>query len=245
MEMCNRPQATKQQRSGITWRKKKNKQNNNKQNKKRKKKEEGKGKKESALLKKCLGKNLGVKFLPPFLKKKNILFFFRNFEAKIRPFGEGVAIYIYIYKKTREGCGCLWDAFGGSRGSGVNKSARERIGRQNLSQKVPSKKGSLGVIFSPRNYRQNAHSKSANFEGRHSGGHLLGRPLLFTSERKTPGRVSGKVLGNFSQHSRNATNSKISGTGKGKPAANLGSTLPGPCPNLPCGVFFEIDSSSP
>ena len=66
--------------------------------------------------------------------------------------------------------------------SGVNKSARERIGRQNLSQKVPSKKGSLGVIFSPRNYRENAHSKSANFEGRHSGGHLLGRPLLFTSD---------------------------------------------------------------
>ena len=53
--------------------------------------------------------------------------------------------------------------------SGVNKSARERIGRQNLSQKVPSKKGSLGVIFSPRNCRENAHSKSANFEGRHSG----------------------------------------------------------------------------
>ena len=68
--------------------------------------------------------------------------------------------------------------------SGVNKSARERIGRQNLSQKVPSKKASLGVIFSPRNYRENAHSKSANFEGRHSGGHLLGRPLLFTSDSK-------------------------------------------------------------
>ena len=121
----------------------------------------------------------------------------------------------------------------------VNKSARERIGRQNLSQKVPSKKGSLGVqtlppggaarwrhggdksehvpraeepdvpvsydspgvarpgegrlrvignaevpaiLFSPRTYRKNAHSKSANFEGRHSGGHLLGRPLLFTPE---------------------------------------------------------------
>ena len=47
--------------------------------------------------------------------------------------------------------------------SGVNKSARERIGRQNFSQKVPSKKGSLGVIFSPRNYRENAHSKSAKF----------------------------------------------------------------------------------
>ena len=66
--------------------------------------------------------------------------------------------------------------------SGVNKSARERIGHQKLSQKVPSKKGSLGVIFSPRNYRESAHSKSANFEGRHSGGHLLGRPLLFTSD---------------------------------------------------------------
>ena len=64
----------------------------------------------------------------------------------------------------------------------MNKSARERIRRQNLSQKVPSKKGSLGVIFSPRNYRENAHSKSANFEGRHSGGHLLGRPLLFTCD---------------------------------------------------------------
>ena len=31
---------------------------------------------------------------------------------------------------------------------GSEQSARERIGRQNLSQKVPSKKGSLGVIFS-------------------------------------------------------------------------------------------------
>ena len=66
--------------------------------------------------------------------------------------------------------------------SRVNKSARGRIGRQNLSQKVPSKKGSLGVMFSPRNYRENPHSKSAKFEGRHSGGHLLGRPLLFTSD---------------------------------------------------------------
>ena len=60
--------------------------------------------------------------------------------------------------------------------SEVNKSARERTGRQNLSQKVPSKKGSLGVIFSPSNQRENAPSKSANFEARRSGGHLLGRP---------------------------------------------------------------------
>ena len=37
--MCNRIQATRQQRSGITWRKKKKKkQNNNKPNKKRRKK---------------------------------------------------------------------------------------------------------------------------------------------------------------------------------------------------------------
>ena len=47
----------------------------------------------------------------------------------------------------------------------------------NLSCLVPS---------CPRlsSYRENAHPKSANFEGRHSGGHLLGRPLLFTSEDK-------------------------------------------------------------
>ena len=44
--------------------------------------------------------------------------------------------------------------------------------------------------------------------------------------------------------SPNPTHSRIWGTGKGKPAGNLGSTLPGPCPHLPCGVFFEIDSSS-
>ena len=49
----------------------------------------------------------------------------------------------------------------------------------------PLQKGVFGShIFSPRNYRENAHSKSANFEGRHSGGHLLGRPLLFTSDRR-------------------------------------------------------------
>ena len=42
----------------------------------------------------------------------------------------------------------------------------------------------------------------------------------------------------------NDTNSRISGTGKGKPAGNLGLALPGPCPNLPCGVFFEVDSFS-
>ena len=51
-------------------------------------------------------------------------------------------------------------------------------------------------------------------------------------------------IAGFFPESPNAANSRISGTGKGKPAGNLGSTLPGPCPHLPCGVFFEIDSSS-
>ena len=53
--------------------------------------------------------------------------------------------------------------------------------------------------------------------------------------RESPGKIAGKFF---------PTNSRISGIGKGKPAGNLGSTLPGPCPYLPCGVFFEIDSSS-
>ena len=61
--------------------------------------------------------------------------------------------------------------------------------------------------------------------------------------RKTPGKSRENCWKKIPE-SRNATNSMISGTGKGKPAANLGSTLPGPCPHLPCGVFFEIDSSS-
>ena len=61
--------------------------------------------------------------------------------------------------------------------------------------------------------------------------------------RKVPGKVRENCWKIFLE-SPNATNSRISGTGKGKPARNLGSTLPGPCPHLPCGVFFEIDSSS-
>ena len=88
-------------------------------------------------------------------------------------------------QKNREIASAFW---GYPQKSGVNKSARERRGRQNLSQKVPSKKGSLGVIFSPRNYRENAHSKFANFEGRRSGGHMLGRPLLLTSEKTQEAR---------------------------------------------------------
>ena len=117
MEMCNRIQATKQQRSGITWRKKKNKQNNNKQNKKRRKKkttirrgirqEEKKkkkknkkknGKKKVHYSKNVLVKIWGSNFYRHFFEKKYyFLAFFWNFDTKIRPFGEGVAIYIYIY----------------------------------------------------------------------------------------------------------------------------------------------------
>ena len=58
--------------------------------------------------------------------------------------------------------------------------------------------------------------------------------------RESPGKIAGKLF----PESRNATNSGISGTRKGQPAGNLGTTLPGPRPNLPCGMFFEIDSSS-
>ena len=61
--------------------------------------------------------------------------------------------------------------------------------------------------------------------------------------RKVPGKFREncwKILAG----SRNATNSRTSGTRKGKPAGNLGSTLPEPCRHLPCGVFFEIDSCS-
>ena len=66
---------------------------------------------------------------------------------------------------------------------------------------------------------------------------LLGVP------EENSGKVPGKLLGKCSE-SQNATNSRISGNGKGKPVGNLGSSLPGPCPHLPCGVFLEIDSSS-
>ena len=57
--------------------------------------------------------------------------------------------------------------------------------------------------------------------------------------RETLGKIAGK---NFPE-SRNASNSRILGTGKGKPVGNLRSTLPRPCPHLPCVVVFEIDSS--
>ena len=108
---------------------------------------------------------------------------------------------VHSKQKAQEGKEWLCPNFGheDSSGpkSGVNKSAREQIGRQNLSQKVPSKKGSLGVIFSPRNYRENAHSKSTNFEGRHSGGHLLGRPLCLLPTKgikhRFPHELCGKI----------------------------------------------------
>ena len=61
--------------------------------------------------------------------------------------------------------------------------------------------------------------------------------------RKTPGKSRENCWKNFPE-SRDATDSRISGTGNGKPAGNLGSALPGPCPHLPRGVLFDIDSSS-
>ena len=66
---------------------------------------------------------------------------------------------------------------------------------------------------------------------------------LFGGSRGKLWESPRKIAGLFSR-SRKATNSKISGTGKGKPAGNPGPTLPGSCLHLPCAVFFEIDSSS-
>ena len=73
-------------------------------------------------------------------------------------------------------------------------SEQKRPGANRPPEFVPER-GSLGVIFSPRNYRENAHSKSANFEGRRSGGHLLGRPLVFTSESWNRKTDFGKCYG--------------------------------------------------
>ena len=42
---------------------------------------------------------------------------------------------------------------------------------------------------------------------------------------ESAGKTPGKLLENCPE-SRNALHSRISGTGKGKPAANIGSTLP-------------------
>ena len=56
--------------------------------------------------------------------------------------------------------------------------------------------------------------------------------------RKTPGKSRENCWKIFPE-SRNATNSRIWGTGKGQPAGNLGSTLPGPRPHLPCGMFLK------
>ena len=44
--------------------------------------------------------------------------------------------------------------------------------------------------------------------------------------------------------SRHATNSRILGTGKGKPAGNLGSTLSGPCPHLLCFLKSTVPAFS-
>ena len=56
--------------------------------------------------------------------------------------------------------------------------------------------------------------------------------------RKTPGKSRGKLLKMFPE-SEMLQILGFSGSGKGKPAGNLGSTLPEPCPHLPCGVFLK------
>ena len=53
------------------------------------------------------------------------------------------------------------------------------------------------------------------------------------------GNISGKLLEKTNPESRSALNSRISGTAKGKPAANIGSTLPWTLsrPSSVAGVF--------
>ena len=98
----------------------------------------------------------------------------------LKPF-QGAAKRI---RKSLVSVKCLSAILGPEMGAPIFGSEQKRPGANR-----PSKKGPLEVIFSPRSYRENAHSKSANFEGRRSGGHLLGRPLLFTSEiLGTPGK---------------------------------------------------------
>ena len=65
-----------------------------------------------------------------------------------------------------------------------------------------------------------------------------------------PEEIPGKLRENcwkMLPESRNAINSMISGTRKSKPAANLGSTLPGPCPHLPPAFssFYECRNHVP
>ena len=56
-------------------------------------------------------------------------------------------------------------------------------------------------------------------------------------------KVLGKLLEQFFPNPEMLLILGIRALGK-KPTGNLGSTLPGRCPHLPCGVFVEIDSSS-
>ena len=60
---------------------------------------------------------------------------------------------------------------------------------------------------------------------------------------QSPGKIPGKLLEKCFPN-RQMLQLLDFGHREGKPAGNLGSTLPGPCPHLPCGVCFEIDSSS-
>ena len=70
----------------------------------------------------------------------------------------------------------------------------------------PSKKGSLGVIFSPRNYRENAHSKSANFEGRHWG--PLARPAPFVYFRNNRKKRKTEQNGKKERNTKTGDNAK-------------------------------------
>ena len=65
--------------------------------------------------------------------------------------------------------------------------------------------------------------------------------ICWGGPEENSGKITGKLLENVPE-SRNALNSSTSGTGKGKPAANLWSTLPGTLSKPSMAGVFEIDS---
>ena len=57
--------------------------------------------------------------------------------------------------------------------------------------------------------------------------------------QENSGKIQGKIAGFFPETRNNALNCRISGTGKGKPAGNLGPTLQDLVPTFRAGCFLK------
>ena len=93
----------------------------------------------------------------------------------------------------------------------------------------------IGGAISERNFCEICRRKSAQNTEKHKT-----KLCAEVPERPLPKDPSFQLL-NFPE-SRHALNSRILGSGKGKPAANIGSTLPWPCADPPRG--FAVRSGS-